>query len=184
MSGVPNVSNQSGVTAFLNVIACRPGSGSTSEISTVPFHPWPVTGVMTESEAPGNTRHRSDSLTHAVEHRQPILSGGLGSLRVQRHDQHAIGLESKRPAGERHEGPHEESGGRDENDRQRDLCDHQAAAHARVALIGRASAMFFDGFHRVYRGCAKGGRRANSSAVIAVTAIVNPSTRQSSERSR
>ena len=101
-------------------------------------------------------------------------------------EQHAVAIEAEVHVRERREGAHEQPRGDDEHDRQRDLRDDQAARQADPRRsLDDAAAVFLDALpsaRRRPRETPAPSRRAAPSAMV--TALVNASTRQSSERSR
>ena len=179
----PSVSNHPGVTAFTHDIRSRRASGESGGTAIIVFQPPRATGVVNDTAAadtPGRPRRRRESL----EQREPSPSPRTGlrsTLAVDQQDAAAVEAASrvcsatnvrvKRPAATT-------SASDSATCRTTLACRSRARRSSRAASPCSFSASFGAGGRRAGRRDAEQQRRREP------TAVVKPSTRQSSARSR
>ena len=129
-SAVPNVVSHPGVIALKFDTRWRSGSSTPPGTSIRLFQVLPLTGVTNDAAAAADAGNSRDTLTDAIVCRQTVGRRNLGPLRVDGDEQHAVAIEAEVHVRQRAEGPHEQPGGDDEHDRERDLRDDEPARQA------------------------------------------------------
>ena len=162
----------------------RVGTFGRSGSSIGPFHPAPLTGVISDRPAPATpgtaaaaSRIRSNSASRA--------SGPTAAARgVDVHDQDRVAIETDVERRELAERAHEQAGGDHQDERERDLDDQQRRAEHPPAFAGKRPRLLLERFDADRRGgCAAPARCRTAAPSPTATSAVNPTTRQSSARS-